>query len=376
LAFYSDTDASLGAYMLGIIINIFFMGMLTMQTWNYFHIFTEDRKSMKWYVGILYVINVLQTCCDCSLMYLNYAKHFGDINYFDVTNWLFWTEPALNGMIAFLVQSFFIHRTWTFMRRYTTARWLYLAIFVPSVILCLISSLVLAAALARVGRMSTVSHVKVEVVVWLVPASVVDVGLTTVLTILLYRSKTGFLTTDSILNSLVRLTMETGFLSAVVAVLDTIFYVAQSSENMTHMALQFPLGKLYTHSVMVTLHARAEQRRHLLNPSVHNKITNTWDSPGLTYGLESQDHRNKTTNVVVTQSTVIREEAIGLETLKNVVRKQDRLVPAHEQNYKWNVSTRRDSFTRIGTNSTNSDKTFSDVRVGLDSISQEQLHET
>jgi len=145
---------------------------------------------------------------------------------------------------------------------------------------------------------------------------------------------------------------------------------------MTHMALQFPLGKLYTHSVMVTLHARAEQRRHLLNPSVHNKITNTWDSPGLTYGLESQDHRNKTTNVVVTQSTVIREEAIGLETLKNVVRKQDRLVPAHEQNYKWNVSTRRDSFTRIGTNSTNSDKTFSDVRVGLDSISQEQLHET
>jgi len=85
---------------------------------------------------------------------------------------------------------------------------------------------------------------------------------------------------------------------------------------------------------------------------------------------------NKTTNVVVTQSTVIREEAIGLETLKNVVRKQDRLVPAHEQNYKWNVSTRRDSFTRIGTNSTNSDKTFSDVRVGLDSISQEQLHET
>jgi len=338
LAFYTNTDASLGCYMIGIIINIFFMGMLTIQTWNYYHIFKEDRKLLKILVGVLFAINLVSSSCDSALLYLNFARHFGNFEHFDRTTWLFWTEPGFNGVIAFLVQCFFVHRTYGLMRR-SSWRTPYLFFYGCGVLLCLVSSQWLVFALRDVKTMSNVGAAKLEVMLWLIPAGIVDVLITVALISMLLHSKTGFISTDSLIDKLIRLAMETGFLSALTAVLDIIFYLGQSHINMAHMTLQFPLGKLYTHSLMVTLHSRAEQHRHFAHHSSHDKFNRPWIQEE-SKKLASDDlKRHQASGVIITQSAVIREESVVVEEVKNLNKGVDGNLTLYPQNYEWKVST-------------------------------------
>ncbi|OLL26176.1 hypothetical protein NEOLI_001208 [Neolecta irregularis DAH-3] len=106
---------------------------------------------------------------------------------------------------------------------------------------------------------------------------------------------------------------------------------------MAHMSLQFPLGKLYTHSLMVTLHSRAEQHRHLSNPSSHDKYRH-WEFEGGKKLAPDDLKRHQASGVIITQSAVIHEESILVEDVKGH-KAVDSNLTLYPQNYEWKVST-------------------------------------
>lgn len=118
------------------------------------------------------------------------------------------------------------------------------------------------------GTWTTVLIVKVKVfarkpelhwpaLLWFLSAVVSDVMITVVLVITLNKRKTGFTATDDVVSKIIRTTVQTGMLTALVAIGDVIFFM-----TLPHTALNFiwdlALTKLYANCLLSTLNARAK----------------------------------------------------------------------------------------------------------------------
>ncbi|KAJ8698217.1 hypothetical protein PTI98_004951 [Pleurotus ostreatus] len=94
------------------------------------------------------------------------------------------------------------------------------------------------------------------IITWLVSSATADVIITSSLVYHLYKRKTGIRATDDIINRIMRLTIQTGMITALFAALDVISFLAIKNTSMNFL-WDFPLSKLYTNSLLSTLNARA-----------------------------------------------------------------------------------------------------------------------
>ncbi|THH28270.1 hypothetical protein EUX98_g5918 [Antrodiella citrinella] len=96
---------------------------------------------------------------------------------------------------------------------------------------------------------------KAIVIVWLACSAVADTAITIALVWHLRRHRTGFSGTDDAVNRIIRLTVQTGLVTALCAIVDLVLFLASSSGF--HLIFNLPLSKLYTNSLMSSLNSRA-----------------------------------------------------------------------------------------------------------------------
>ncbi|CAK5266586.1 unnamed protein product [Mycena citricolor] len=93
--------------------------------------------------------------------------------------------------------------------------------------------------------------------VWFLTSCVADVLITVTLVITLSRKKTGFTATDSVLDRIIRMTIQTGAATALFSILDVVCFMV-----LPHYAVNFiwdlALSKLYSNCLLSTLNARAK----------------------------------------------------------------------------------------------------------------------
>lgn len=94
-------------------------------------------------------------------------------------------------------------------------------------------------------RMSELPKLNGLVTAWLALQSAVDIYITLVLSIVLWRSKTGFRRTDSVLNSLIRGSIQTGLFATIFSLGDLITFLKAPLTNFYGM-FAFPIGRIYT----------------------------------------------------------------------------------------------------------------------------------
>ncbi|KAJ7121970.1 hypothetical protein C8R43DRAFT_49358 [Mycena crocata] len=97
------------------------------------------------------------------------------------------------------------------------------------------------------------------VILWLVSSAVCDVLIAIVLTYSLWSRKTGFTAVDGQINRIIRLTVQTGAITAVAALADVILFLSFPATTLQFIP-DFPLSKLYTICLLSTLNARSRGR--------------------------------------------------------------------------------------------------------------------
>lgn len=95
---------------------------------------------------------------------------------------------------------------------------------------------------------------KVVVIVWLAAECVSDILISGILVWQLKRRKTGFQSTDELVDRIIRLTVQTGLITSICATIDLALFL--SDPTGTHLIFNFPLSKLYTNTMMSTLNSR------------------------------------------------------------------------------------------------------------------------
>ncbi|KAK0454314.1 hypothetical protein EV421DRAFT_2046804, partial [Armillaria borealis] len=222
-------------------------GTLSVQLYLYYLAFPKDRKFTKYLVYGVYVVEFVQTILVSHDIFAVFGYGFGDLE--AVTemrfNWL--TVPVMSGAAACVGQVFYAYRILIL----SNSR--IVPIFVTCVRCQCSFSVEVWLIYLQVSLTSSVAAIITGI--WCGGSALCDVVIAICMTYYLMRSNTGFRRTRIIVTKLIRLTIETGSLTAVVALLNLILFFALPDQSFyTAPALLMP--KLYANTVYMVLNSR------------------------------------------------------------------------------------------------------------------------
>ncbi|KAI5982177.1 hypothetical protein EDD15DRAFT_163822 [Pisolithus albus] len=275
-----------GPFFIGLAMNIFLHGVATAQVYLYFIKYKEDRLWLRTLIVILYLAETFNCAISIYYIYNTLVTHFGDEANLLNGNWAFTADALLTGAISGAVQLFFAWRVYVVTKN---------SFIVAAIVLCSLANI--AGSLSATITMATTSlallpNLEIAVTTWLVGAVLADMIIAASLVWHLGRHKHLYPALSSSLNWILRMTVQTGVLTTIVAILDLACYLTISSA--IHLIFSMTLSKLYTNCMLSSLNARG-----------------TWKYDGSSEGEVS--HRRSKSVVFQAQST--QPEVIELYTI-------------------------------------------------------------
>ncbi|KAH9933207.1 uncharacterized protein BXZ73DRAFT_101169 [Epithele typhae] len=246
----SVAAATYGPIFVGVVFNILLYGIMITQTYLYFNTYKKDRIWMKAFVGLLFLCDTLNCAFDISFLYIPLVNNFGDPNALATASWVFATDPVMTAIIGSLVQLFFAWRV-----KVLTHSTLAVVVIAACAVCQFLGGLGTSIAVGMIPEFVQFQKFEVIVIIWLAFSAVADCLITVALVWHLRSHKTGFATTDDLVNRIIRLTVQTGLITALCALIDLILFLA--SPTGLHLTFNLPLSKLYTNSLMSSLNSRS-----------------------------------------------------------------------------------------------------------------------
>ncbi|KAH0581973.1 hypothetical protein H2248_011637 [Termitomyces sp. 'cryptogamus'] len=217
-----------GPLLVGTVLNFLLYGITITQLYLYHISSNRDRIWIRAFVYLLFVGDTVHTLFTLLYMYETLIDHFGDTTHLETANWVFATGPALTGILGGLVQAFFAWR----IKVLTAGRKITIII-----LFCATSSFLMGVATATaagiVPQFDEFPKFRVTVILWLGCSSLADVLITGTLVFYLKNHKTGFIRTDTYIDRVIRLTVQTGLITAIWAFVDLMLFLLSASFLLT-----------------------------------------------------------------------------------------------------------------------------------------------
>ncbi|KAH6908851.1 hypothetical protein BKA70DRAFT_1385994 [Coprinopsis sp. MPI-PUGE-AT-0042] len=248
-----NVQLSFGPMLIGTFINMILYGVLIVQTYHYYLNYKHDAKWIKALASVyyLFIVESLNTACDIQMMYEPLILHFGEAEATKYFPMMFAAEPIVIVAVSTPIQFFFAWRV----RLLTKSNWL-AGIICFFALVSLGGGIWTTALIIQIKLFARKEELHWSALVWFVSAVVSDVLITMVLVVTLSRRKTGFAGTDDAIQKIIKMTVQTGALTAFFAIGDVVFFM-----TMGHTALNFlwdlALSKLYANCALSTLNARS-----------------------------------------------------------------------------------------------------------------------
>ncbi|ORY73604.1 hypothetical protein BCR35DRAFT_326072 [Leucosporidium creatinivorum] len=251
-------DEVLGAFrskLIATIFTVFLGGVVACQTVTYYlsEHGKNDKLAYRFIVYGLFFIDLFHSAMCCHTIYVWSITSWGNPAGLVHMPWTFYVEPSIVGIVTIICQSFYAYRVYIVSGR---------RFLVPSVILLLsfismgfgIGTTGFAVAINR--EFSRAGELLWVVTTWLLSSALADIVITTSLIYYLRKATRGdHQRSSTLVDRILRNTIETNGLTMVVAVLDTILYLIWSAKSF-HLIFNFMLPKLLTMAVLVSLNSR------------------------------------------------------------------------------------------------------------------------
>ncbi|KAJ8091613.1 hypothetical protein PM082_020843 [Marasmius tenuissimus] len=221
----------------------------------YYNAFPNDALKFQLLVYGIYIVELAQTILVTHDVFEIFAYGYGSMKALNEIHLLWFHACILPGLVAFTVQVFFAYRIFLLSRS---------KILSVSVVVTALTQLAAAVTTAIFAKKNaTWSNVAEDksmvpvVAIWLAGCAFCDILIACSMTYVLSRCNLRFKETRNLVNRVIRLTMETGSLTAVVTSLHLILFVVMSNKNY-HIAPDLVLAKLYSNSMMVVFNSRIQ----------------------------------------------------------------------------------------------------------------------
>jgi len=242
--------------LFGPMINWGLYGVLCVQTYVYSYNFPDDRWYLKALAYSVFLVETVQTALTGADVYFWFMAGFGNVERLKDSNFSPIDSPTIDAFISLIVQGFFCYRIWTLNKR---ALWICLLIAV----LAIVQAIGAAWGGIKSATLGTYSVVKPGQYLWLITSALADILIALVMTFQLRKmSAHDGRYSNHVVPRVVRLTIETNTLTAGVALLSFVLYVAFPNE-IYYTCPTGVIGKLYSNTLFVTFNNRIYFRDHL-----------------------------------------------------------------------------------------------------------------
>ncbi|KAH8818929.1 hypothetical protein DL96DRAFT_375855 [Flagelloscypha sp. PMI_526] len=233
-------DLTIGPLLLGFAFNLYLYGFVFNQYLTYKTTKFDDRIWLQVLVTTLFVIDTSQTAVEFYAVWYFLVENYTNPS---VSNYVFWMLPfcgASTAISALIVQTFLIRRLY----RLTEQFWLHVFLILAAVVACLagVTTAIWCGIISDAYQLAPVIPLAI---VWYTIVAGVDIIITVTLSRALWRSKTGYPATNTIIHRCIRASIQSGLFSSVFAVANLVGFVLW---NNTHINLIFawPLGRIHS----------------------------------------------------------------------------------------------------------------------------------
>ncbi|KAK0226573.1 hypothetical protein IW262DRAFT_776941 [Armillaria fumosa] len=227
-------------------------GTLSVQLYLYYLAFPTDRKFTKYLVYGIYVVEFVQTILVSHDIFATFGYGFGDIKALTEVHFNWLIVPVMSAASAFVGQGFYAYRIFILSR----------SRIVPAFVTCVSLTSSVAAIITGVysfeaNDITKLNNRKTSLVVgiWCGGSALCDIIIAICMTYYLARRNTSLRQTRILVTKLVRLTIETGSVTAVVALLSLILFFVFPGQTFYSTPV-FIMPKLYANTVYMVLNSR------------------------------------------------------------------------------------------------------------------------
>ncbi|KAJ6573594.1 hypothetical protein DFH09DRAFT_1152149 [Mycena vulgaris] len=243
-----------GPMLIGVILSTAVYGIMISQMLRYYQTYRKDATWIRYFMLYLFFAETANLLFEIGIIYEPLIVRYGAPRAVITSPLLLPADAISIVMVSTPIQLFTAWR---------------ISVITGSIALSMLIS-VLSVASFGGGLLVTVfvsirnefqefQSFSMAVIVWLICSATCDVLIAVVLTYSLWSRKTGFTAVDGQINRVIRLTVQTGAITAVAALADLILFLSFPTTTLQFIP-DFPLSKLYTICLLSTLNARARGR--------------------------------------------------------------------------------------------------------------------
>jgi len=280
---------SFGPMLIGVFLNMILYGVLLVQTYTYYQTYKKDTPWIKYLVVYLFIIETANTVLDIHIVYEPLILRYGTVAATTFFPTLFASEPLILVAVSTPIQLFFAWR----IKVLTKNNWIAIFILLLSFV-SLGGGIWTAVKIINIKLFLRKPELHTPALIWFLSSCVADIVITIALVLSLSRRRTGFVATDDAISKIIRMTVQTGMLTALFAVGDVVFFM-----TLPHTALNFiwdlALSKLYSNCLLSTLNARVSLNELTHGSSGHRVSSNHRRTDGFFVGDSNHIYELDTT---------------------------------------------------------------------------------
>ncbi|KAK0486404.1 hypothetical protein IW261DRAFT_795384 [Armillaria novae-zelandiae] len=237
-----------GPLIVGCLLHWGLFGTLSIQLYLYYLAFPKDRPFVKSLVYGIYIVELLQTILVAHDAFAVFGYGFGDLEAQMHFNWLI--LPIMIAIAAFVGHAFYAYRIFILSR----------SRIAPAFIFCLsltssVASIITGVKSFHAGDVTKLRQASISGGISCGSYVLCDVVITICMTYYLMRSNTGFPRTQILVTKIIRLTIETGSVTAIVVLVTLVLFFAFPHQTF-YVTPSLVISKLYANSIYMVLNSR------------------------------------------------------------------------------------------------------------------------
>ncbi|KAH8818961.1 hypothetical protein DL96DRAFT_376897 [Flagelloscypha sp. PMI_526] len=247
-----EFDLTIGPMLLGFSFNLYLYGFVLNQYLAYKTTRFNDPIWLRALVATSFVVDTTQTAVELYAVWYFLVENYTNPS---VLNNIVWMLPfccVTTAISALIVQTFLITRLYRLTRRF----WLYIILTIAAVVasMCGVIGCIWCGIIFDATKLASVTPLAIT---WMSILPIVDTAITVTLSRALWRSKTGFPKTNTIIHRCIRASIQSGLFSSVIAIAILASFLFWSNAY-TNLIFGWPSGRIYSNSLLYTLVARKE----------------------------------------------------------------------------------------------------------------------